>query len=74
MNKLSSVANFFGVDCQSEVSILGISDDSRNIKCGYLFVALPGINSHGVTFLDDAILNGAVCILSDRFHRPAYEH
>ena len=66
MNKLSSVANFFGVDCQSEVSILGISDDSRNIKSGYLFVALPGINSHGVTFLDDAILNGAACILSDQ--------
>jgi UDP-N-acetylmuramoyl-L-alanyl-D-glutamate--2,6-diaminopimelate ligase len=66
MNKLSSVANFFGVDCQSEVSILGVSDDSRNIKSGYLFVALPGINSHGVTFLDDAILNGAACILSDQ--------
>ena len=66
MNKLSSVAKFFRIDCQAEVSILGISDDSRNIKSGYLFVALPGINSHGITFVNDAISNGAVCILSDQ--------
>ena len=66
MNKLSSVAKFFRVACQTEVDILGISEDSRNIKSGYLFVALPGINSHGISFLDDAILNGAVCILSDQ--------
>jgi len=66
MNKLSSVAKFFKVDYQAEIDILGISDDSRNIKSGYLFVALPGINSHGITFLNDAISNGAVCILSDQ--------
>jgi len=66
MNKLSSIAKFFRVDCQAEIDILGISDDSRNIKSGYLFVALPGINSHGISFVNDAISNGAVCILSDQ--------
>ena len=66
MNKLSSIANFFGVDYETEIDILGISDDSRSIKSGYLFVALLGVNSHGITFLKDAISNGAVCILSDQ--------
>ena len=65
MNKLSSIANFFGVDFQINLDISGISNDSRAIQKGYLFVALSGVNSNGIKFVDDAIANGAACILSD---------
>jgi len=66
MNSISSVASYFNFACNIEQDILGITDDSRDVKNGYLFVARAGINSHGIKFIDDAISNGALCILSDQ--------
>jgi len=66
MNSISSVSSYFNVACNIEKLILGIADDSRDVKNGYLFVARAGINSHGIKFIDNAISNGAVCILSDQ--------
>ncbi|MDA8958467.1 Mur ligase family protein, partial [Gammaproteobacteria bacterium] len=66
MNSISSVSSYFNVACNIEKFILGITDDSRDVKNGYLFVARAGINSHGIKFIDNAISNGAVCILSDQ--------
>ena len=66
MNSISSVSSYFNVACNIEKLILGITDDSRDVKNGYLFVARAGINSHGIKFIDNAISNGAVCILSDQ--------
>ena len=39
--------------------------DSRNIENGSVFVALPGIGSHGVLFVGAAIASGALCVLVD---------
>ena len=66
MNSISSVSSYFNVAFNIEKLILGITDDSRDVKNGYLFVARAGINSHGIKFIDNAISNGAVCILSDQ--------
>ena len=66
MNSISNVSSYFNVACNIEKFILGITDDSRDVKNGYLFVARAGINSHGIKFIDNAISNGAVCILSDQ--------
>ena len=66
MNSISSVYSYFNFDCNIEQEILGITDDSRDVKNGYLFVARAGVNSHGIKFVDDAISNGALCILSDQ--------
>jgi len=66
MNSISSVSSFFNFACNIEQDILGITDDSRDVKNGYLFVARAGINSHGIKFISDAISNGALCILSDQ--------
>jgi UDP-N-acetylmuramoyl-L-alanyl-D-glutamate--2,6-diaminopimelate ligase len=66
MNSILSVSSYFNFACNIEQDILGITDDSRDIKNGYLFVARAGINSHGIKFIDDAISNGALCILSDQ--------
>ena len=47
----------------SDVAITGISEDSRKIKPGYLFIATPGVQQDGRKYIDDAIKNGAVAVL-----------
>ena len=44
----------------------GLTADSRAVQPGYLFAALRGVASDGHDFVDQAIENGAVAILSDR--------
>lgn len=46
-------------------TITGIAVDSRDIKDGFLFAALPGTRVHGATFIQFAIRMGAVAILTD---------
>lgn len=49
----------------SSVEIMGVSQTSRDIVAGDIFVALPGENFHGADFALDAISKGAVAVLSD---------
>ena len=48
----------------ADVEICGITADSRNVKAGFLFVALPGLTFNGADFIENAIKAGAVAILS----------
>ena len=50
----------------SDVVITGVSINASEVKSGDLFIALPGAKTHGINFLDQAISNGAVAVLSDR--------
>ncbi len=45
------------------VEITGVSADSRKIKPGFLFAALPGTIVDGAKFIGKAIDNGAVAVL-----------
>lgn len=54
------------VDCSYDIDILGVSDDSRNIKDGYLFVATKGYFVDHSDFIDGAILNGAVAVVAEK--------
>ena len=58
---LSELIN--GNDTVSEVDIVGLSSDSREIRPGYLFAALSGTQADGANFIDDAIRQGAVAVL-----------
>ncbi|MGD9917587.1 MAG: UDP-N-acetylmuramoyl-L-alanyl-D-glutamate--2,6-diaminopimelate ligase [Paenirhodobacter sp.] len=49
-----------------DVAITGLAVDSRLVKPGHLFAALPGVKAHGATFLSAAIERGAVAVLTDR--------
>lgn len=49
----------------SDVEITGITADSRQVKKGYVFAALPGSKANGAQFISDAISHGAVAILAD---------
>jgi UDP-N-acetylmuramoyl-L-alanyl-D-glutamate--2,6-diaminopimelate ligase len=50
-------------DGLSRVPISGLASDSREVKPGYLFAALPGLNTDGARFIQDALERGAAAIL-----------
>ena len=57
-----------GLTAQSgrEVRITGLSVDSRQVKPGHLFAALPGSKVHGGEFIQYALRMEAGAILTDR--------
>ena len=49
-----------------ELNIMGITDDSRLVKDGYLFVATKGYNVDHFDFIFDAIKKGCAFLIVDR--------
>jgi len=49
-----------------DVPVTGLSVDSRLVKPGHLFAALPGTKLHGATFVTAALERGAAAVLTDR--------
>ena len=49
-----------------DVRISGLAVDSRDVKAGYLFCALPGTQVHGGEFIQYAIRMDAGAVLTDR--------
>jgi UDP-N-acetylmuramoyl-L-alanyl-D-glutamate--2,6-diaminopimelate ligase len=45
--------------------ITGVSADSRAVKPGYLFVAVPGTKADGLSFVPQAVAAGAVAVLAE---------
>lgn len=45
------------------LDIKGIEKDSKNVKEGYLFIAIKGFTADGHDFITDAIKNGATAIM-----------
>lgn len=45
--------------------VWGITDDSRKVQNGVVFVAIKGKNENGNDYIDDAVNRGAVCIVTD---------
>ncbi len=50
----------------SELEIVGLTADSRAVRPGFLFAAMPGSRQDGRRFAAAAIARGAVAILTDR--------
>ena len=46
-----------------DVEITGLTEDSRQVKPGFLFIATPGTKQNGRAFIEDAIKHGAVAVL-----------
>lgn len=46
-------------------SLSGLTLDSRSVRPGDLYVALPGTRVHGAAFCPDAVAAGAVAVLTD---------
>ena len=49
-----------------QVVISGVSINAQKVVPGDLFIAFAGANTHGISYLEQAINNGAVAVLSDR--------
>ncbi|WP_234379598.1 Mur ligase domain-containing protein, partial [Streptomyces caniscabiei] len=47
------------------VRVTGITHDSRAVRPGDLYAALPGARLHGADFVDQAVGLGAVAVLTD---------
>lgn len=54
------------VDGKKEQEILGITCDSRQVKEGYVFVAVSGNLQNGCDFIHDALERGAAAIVSEK--------
>ena len=54
-------------------SVTGVDYDSRRVKPGFVFVAMQGETSDGNTFIDKAIANGAVAVVTDSEREPPRE-
>ncbi|MFN3146825.1 MAG: UDP-N-acetylmuramoyl-L-alanyl-D-glutamate--2,6-diaminopimelate ligase [Paracoccaceae bacterium] len=50
----------------ADATVTGLSVDSRDVRDGHLFAALPGSRAHGATFIPTALDRGAAAVLTDR--------
>lgn len=48
-----------------ETSVTGISMNTADLRVGDLFVAMPGVKTHGANFVAKAIDSGAVAVVTD---------
>lgn len=51
---------------KAKVDVTGVTADSRTVKPGDLFVAVPGTKADGAQFAHDAIAKGAVAVLAEK--------
>jgi UDP-N-acetylmuramoyl-L-alanyl-D-glutamate--2,6-diaminopimelate ligase len=49
----------------ADLAIRGLTADSREVRPGFLFAALPGTKLDGASFIADAVEKGAVAVLAD---------
>jgi UDP-N-acetylmuramoyl-L-alanyl-D-glutamate--2,6-diaminopimelate ligase len=56
----------FLTDDAPDAVITGISIDSRTVKPGHLFVAMPGSTVDGHAYIQNAIQNGAVAVVGEK--------
>ena len=58
----------------SKLSVSGLCQDSRLVKQGDLFFALPGKKTNGMLHVDEALRKGAVGIVVDQAWRGDTSH
>ncbi len=50
---------------EDDIVIEGVTDDSRKVRDGFLFVAIPGVNVDGHRFIPEALKAGAVAVVGE---------
>jgi UDP-N-acetylmuramoyl-L-alanyl-D-glutamate--2,6-diaminopimelate ligase len=60
-----------GTSRSPHAALTGVTIDSRDVRRGDLYVALPGSRAHGAAFAAEAMAGGAVAVLTDREGRDA---
>jgi UDP-N-acetylmuramoyl-L-alanyl-D-glutamate--2,6-diaminopimelate ligase len=65
---LHEIATRFGLELvsgDSSVEVTGISMNTADLRPGDLFVAMPGLKTHGARYVSKAIELGAVAVITD---------
>ncbi|MCU1588321.1 MAG: UDP-N-acetylmuramyl-tripeptide synthetase [Frankiales bacterium] len=62
---LGAVAGLRAQGELGDVVVTGCTHDSRQVRAGDLYAALPGAHVHGAAFLEQAVAAGAVAVLTD---------
>jgi len=62
--KLAHLLSVLGHSCHQDVDISALTCDSRTVTPGSLFVAIPGAQSDGVQYIDQAVALGAAAVVS----------
>jgi len=70
-----TLGELFGRDARlpsgvASVPIKGLAADSREVRPGFLFAALPGVKTDGARFIQDAVQRGAAAVLVARGASP----
>ncbi|MCX6993614.1 MAG: UDP-N-acetylmuramoyl-L-alanyl-D-glutamate--2,6-diaminopimelate ligase [Kiritimatiellaeota bacterium] len=66
LNTLLTVIKPLAVGGSGDPDIKGLAYDSRKIKPGFMFFALPGQHQDGNHFVQDALTRGAAAVVSDQ--------
>ncbi len=66
LGRLITGLDLEGVYDFRNLEIVGLTNDSRRVKSGYIFVAIKGHKTSGHYFIEKAIEHGAVAIISER--------
>lgn len=62
---LTDIARHSGLTAHADARVSGIVSDNRLVRPRDIFAALPGKNTHGARFIEDALERGACAILTD---------
>jgi UDP-N-acetylmuramoyl-L-alanyl-D-glutamate--2,6-diaminopimelate ligase len=62
---LGEVADLLGTTATGDAVVTGVALNSAHVAPGDLYVALPGANAHGASFVGQARERGAVAVLTD---------
>lgn len=60
----AGIENLTGMNV-ADISILGVTDNSRDIQKGYLFVAVSGYSVDGHNYIQDAVRLGASAVIGE---------
>lgn len=64
--KLGDFAGILPVEASSDMAVTAIASDSRVVRPGSLFFAVPGTRTDGAAFASDAAQRGAVAIVASK--------
>lgn len=65
LKEILKKVNITGMYADENLEITGITNDSRAVKKGDLFIAVRGFQSDGHKYISSAIKNGAVCVVCE---------
>ena len=54
------------INIYEDILISGLTCSSKQIEKNQCFIALQGLSSHGIDYIDEAINNGASCVLHNK--------